>query len=264
MKATGYRINEWLAVTGCVLLALLVLPVAAVLVFVLRGVALATLVMSLVVGLAVWLTSARFRAWLGAVAEPEVAYKGLRLATDVALHPGHAWARMDGKSVTVGADDLVPAMLGPIEAVELPLAGRLVARGDALFRLRRGDRIVEMPAPVSGVVMTGNAVLERSPGLINEDPFRRGWAVRLRGTLALDRESRSLRRGYDARTWFRDEVDRLLSTVLGEVEAVPALADGGALAQDVYRRIDDDTWRRVTDALRGATDQPTPAAGSGC
>ena len=116
-----------------------------------------------------------------------------------------------------------------------------------------------MPAPVSGTVVTGNGALTRTPSLINEDPFRRGWAVRLRGTLALDRESGCLRRGHDAGTWFRGEVDRLVSTVLGELEAAPALADGGALADDLYRRIDDDTWSRVTDALRGAPGRTAPA-----
>jgi glycine cleavage system H protein len=264
MKAAGHRSKEWLAVTGYVLLALLALPAAAVVVFVLRGAVLVTLVAGLGAGVALWLTSARFRAWCEGLAEPEAIYKGLRLATDVAVHSGHAWARVDGKDVTIGVDELVPAVLGPVEAVELPSAGWRVACGDTLFRLRRGGRVVELPAPVSGTVLAGNSALEREPGLVNEDPFRRGWAVRLRGTLALDRERRCLRRGPDARTWFRGEVDRLLATVLGEGGVAPALADGGALAGDLYRRIDDGSWSRVTEALRGAPGWTEPAPRDGC
>jgi len=252
MKTLGDRFNEYLALTGYVGLALLAIPVFAVVVFVLRAALLAAAIAALVVGVTLWLTSARFRAWLGSWIEAEVTYKGLRLATDVAMHPGHAWARMDGEQVMVGADDLLPAVLGPIESVELPQAGRQVVRGDVLFSLRRGDRAVDVQAPVSGTVVAGNAALAREPGLINADPFRRGWTVMLRGTSELGRDRRDLRRGRDASAWFRSEVDRLLAAINSDVAAVPVMADGGVVAGDLYQHIDDRAWRRVTESLRGA------------
>lgn len=251
MKTPRHRFNEWLALTGYVALTLLAIPVIAILVFVLRAALLAAVAGGLAVGVTLWLTSARFRAWLGTGPEPEVTYKGLRLATDVAVHPGHAWARMAGAHIMVGADDLLPAVLGPVESVELPPAGRQVGRGDMLFRLRRGDRAVEVPAPVSGTVVGGNEALAREPGLVNADPFRRGWAVMLSGAPEFARDPLGLRRGQDARVWFRAEVDRLLATVLGDAAAVPVMADGGLVAGDLYRRIDDGTWRQVTETLGG-------------
>jgi glycine cleavage system H lipoate-binding protein len=252
MNTPQLRFKEWLAVTGYVGLAMLAIPVFAILVFVLRAALLAAVVGGLAVAVTLWLCSARFRAWLGAWAEPEVMYKGLRLATDVGMHPGHAWARMDGGQIMVGADDVLPAVLGPVESVDLPPAGRHVVRGDVLFRLRRGDRAVEVPAPVSGTVVGSNEDLAREPGLVNADPFQRGWAVMLSGVPGLGFERHTLRRGQDARAWFRAEVDRLLATVLAEPAAAPAMADGGLVTGDLYRRIDDETWRQITATLGGA------------
>lgn len=252
MNALRHRFNEWLALSGYVGLVLLAIPVVAVLALVLRAALLVAIAVGLVVGAMLWLTSARFRAWLGTGTEPEVTYKGLRLATDVAVHSGHSWARMDGPHVMVGADDLLPTALGPVEDVELPSAGREVARGDVLFRLRRGDRAIAVRAPVSGTVVAGNEALALEPGLINTDPFQLGWAVKLRGAPELGRDRRELRSGEEGRAWFRAEVDRLLAIVQADVAAVPAMADGGTVAADLYLRIDDSTWRRVTDALGGA------------
>ncbi len=249
MKTLRHRFNEWLAVTGFVGLALAAIPVFAILVFVLRAALLVVAAAGLVIGVTLWLASARFRLWLGSWIDTEVTYKGLRLATDVAVHPGHAWVRRDGAHVMVGADDLLPAILGPVERVELPQPGRQVARGDVLFRLRRGDRVIEVQAPVDGTVVSGNAALTREPGLVNEDPFRRGWAVTLRGSPAAVRDWTGLRLGREATVWFRTEVDRLLAMVQNDGTALPAMADGGVVAGDLYLHIDDGTWRRVTEAL---------------
>jgi glycine cleavage system H lipoate-binding protein len=158
---------------------------------------------------------------------------------------------MDGGQIMVGADDLLPAVLGPIESVELPSAGRHVVRGDVLFRLRRGGRAVEVPAPMSGTVVGSNEALAREPELVNADPFQRGWAVMLSGAPGMAHERRGLRRGQEAKTWFRAEVDKLLATVLADRAAVPAMADGGLVAGDLFRRIDDNTWPHVTAALGG-------------
>ena len=248
MKTLRHPLYTGLAMTGTVGLVLLAIPILAVLAFVLRAAALVAIAGGLVVGTVLWLSSARFRARFRTWVEPEVTYKGLRLATDVAVHPGHAWSRMDGADLMVGADDLLPTALGPVESVELPPAGRKVPRGEMLFRLRHGNRAVEVPAPVDGTVVACNETLAREPGLVNADPFRRGWAVKLRGASDAGRA----RRGEDARTWFRAEVDRLLATVSHDASAGPVMADGGVVAVDLFRRIDDDTWRTVTRTLGGA------------
>lgn len=244
-------------------LALVVVPILTLVAFVLlAGLAFAfrvgifaALLAVVLVGMVAYAVSPRFREWYGYKMDPNLTYSGLRLDTGVALHPAHAWMRIDGDEATVGADDLVQAVLGPVERVELPETGTRVRRGEVLFRLRHGDRDVAVRAPVSGTVLGVNEALFETPELCNESPFCGGWAVRLSGE-DLKGERRALHRGADARGWFRGEVDRLLAEVLPGMpvggELAPTLPDGGELSAGLHREIDDGTWRRVSRAFFSA------------
>ena len=226
-----------------ILLFVVGLPLLGLAALVLRAGVVAGLGLALVGGIVAYAVSPAFRTWFGAQFEPIIFYKGLRLGADVAVHPGHTWARVRRGQAVVGADDLVQATLGPVETVTLPPTGTRIRRGQPLFGLRQGERTVELRAPVSGTVVTHNASLERRPSLMNEDPYGDGWVVKLRGD-DLRRERRRLRRGEKARAWFGYEVDRLIGALLGDEEVV-ALADGGRLVDELHSHVDAVAWDRL-------------------
>ena len=187
-----------------------------------------------------------FRRWTDAKIDDRAPFKGLRLSGGFAMHRNHSWAQIFPRHVYVGADDLVQATLGPLESVELPPVGTHVKEGDRLFLLRRGNRSVEVRAPVSGTVTARNEKLLRRPGLINEEPFTRGWAVQLKAENCME-ESRRLLVGNQARVWFAREIDRLVASMHGEGVVETSYADGGSLVDDLYRHLDDDAWARLTE-----------------
>lgn len=244
----GHR-AEWWKVGGYVALAVVALPVLAVLGFVARGVVLGGVILALGVGGIAFAASPAFRTWIQSWTEPEVAYSGLRLATGVAFHPAHTWARLERREATVGADDMVQTTLGPVDAVDLPEVGVRVRQGEPFARLRHGQRAVDLMSPVSGRVMTANRALFDEPARINREPFGDGWIARIEGD-ALRNDQRRLFRGEEARVWFRREVDRLLSRLLPG--AAPALPDGGLLVDELHRYIDETHWRRLTEEFFGA------------
>jgi glycine cleavage system H protein len=205
---------------------------------------------------AAYAVSPRVRAWFESEAEGRLAYKGLELATDVALTPAHAWARVEGREALIGIDDLAQSALGPVEEIELPTLGTRVRRGQLLFRLRHGRRVLSTRAPLSGEVVALNPVLGFDPGRVNAAPFGAGWLVRLRGK-ELRRESRALLRGARAQQWFRHEVDRLVGS-LGAAEAVPTLPDGGLVVGELHRHVDDDDWERLRASFFEQTVTPGP------
>lgn len=244
----GHR-GEWWKVGGYVALAVVALPVLAVLGFVARGVVLGGVLLALAACLLAFAVSPAFRSWLRTWTEPEIAYSGLRLATGLAFHPAHTWARVEQDEATVGADDMVQSTLGPVDAVELPRVGTRVRQGEPFARLRHGDRALDLVAPVTGRVLAANRALAEDPGKVNQEPFGDGWIARIEGdTLRADKGR--LFRGDEARAWFRREVDRLVSRLLPD--SAPALPDGGVLVGELHRHIDETHWRRLTEEFFGA------------
>jgi glycine cleavage system H protein len=248
MTDTQNLIKDW-ALTGVfVVLALVLLPLVAVFLFLGRMVFLVAALGILAAGVFLYLLSPNFRAWFDDQTASEISYKGLRLARNVAFHRSHCWAKVQPDEVVVGADDFVQSVLGPVERVEMPAAGFQVQRGEPLLRLSRGERSIDLVAPVTGTVVKNNFALRSRPELINEKPFSDGWAVRIRPDKPY-RERRLLLRGTKAQAWFRKEVDRLIAALVPTETGVPNLADGGALVEGLYAHIDDETWKRLKESF---------------
>lgn len=267
MKITRQWPGEALRIAAIAVVAAVVLPLVAVAAVFLRGVLAAVLAAVLIGGGMLLIVSPRFRGWLDDLTRLEVSYKGLRLATDVDLHPSHGWVRTQPGGLVVGADDLAQAALGPVDRVELPPVGRRVERGEPMASLVRDGRSLELRAPVSGTVAGANAALLAEPSLVNEAPFTRGWLVRF-GAEGTRGERRRLIRGRRARSWFREEVDRLVSAVegretsLGRDALSPTLPDGGTLdAAALHRHIDDESWKTFTETFFGERPESVAAAG---
>jgi len=253
---TGWK--EWMLMGLTMLAVVALLPLVGVTLWVLRFAIAALVAVSVVGTVVLFAASGRFRRWLTDIVEPEVEYKGLRLATAVSLDRNHSWARVEPDGMFVGADHLALACLGPLDRVDLPPAGARVQRDQVLFTLAGGDRSLSLHSPVSGTVVARNEALLSEPRRINSDPFGLGWVVRIRGDDPRA-SRRGLLRGRRAKDWFRSEVDRLVSTLGTEPGAIPTLPDGGVLTDGIHRCIDDSTWERIRvgffegDPAQGAT-----------
>lgn len=231
---------------GILLATLLLVPVLVVFALLARFLLVPLLVAALVTGIVLSLASRRFRAWFQSVTEREVSYRGLRLATDVDVAPGHTWVRGENASMLVGTDDLAPTLLGPAASIELPQAGQRFRAGEPFVRLRRGSRTVVLRAPVSGTVTSRNLALYQQPELVNEDPFGAGWLVRLSKESRGERPS-WLYHGASAGLHFRSEVDRLIRTLRRGYKPAPTNGNGKLLGAQVYRDIDEVTWFELSE-----------------
>ena len=93
----------------------------------------------------------------------------------------HSWVRVDGENITaVGITDFAQESLGEITFVELPSVGITIGKGEFLCTIASQKTMVDLPAPLSGEVVSINQELERDPKLINESPYESGWLVEFR------------------------------------------------------------------------------------
>ncbi len=111
----------------------------------------------------------------------------------------HEWIRIDGAIGTVGITEYAQGELGDIVFVELPPKGKKVKQGESFGTIEAVKAVSDLYAPVSGEVAEVNAELEKSPELINKDPYTGGWMIKLKigeqkdlGTLLGVKEYRQL------------------------------------------------------------------------
>lgn len=97
---------------------------------------------------------------------------------DLKYTPEHEWVRTPGEaagSVRVGITHYAQDALGDIVYVSLPEVGETVQEGAACGELESTKSVSDIYAPVTGEIVAGNAALDATPELVNNDPYGDGW-----------------------------------------------------------------------------------------
>ena len=89
------------------------------------------------------------------------------------------WAKMDGNVATVGIADFLQNMVGDVIYVDLPSVGTEVSQFDEVGSFESVKTVLDLLSPVSGVVKEINEELRRKPELVNQDPYEKGWFVKI-------------------------------------------------------------------------------------
>jgi glycine cleavage system H protein len=92
----------------------------------------------------------------------------------------HEWIGVDGDTATVGITDYAQNLLGDVVFVEVPEAGRRVAKGGEAAVVESVKAASDVYSPLSGDVTEGNQALVDDPALVNSDPEGEGWFFKLR------------------------------------------------------------------------------------
>ena len=92
----------------------------------------------------------------------------------------HEWISVDGDTGTIGITQYAQEQLGDVVFVDVPKAGRKVAKGEACAVVESVKAASDIYAPVSGEVTEANAALADSPGDVNAEPMGKGWFFKLK------------------------------------------------------------------------------------
>jgi len=91
----------------------------------------------------------------------------------------HEWVRVEGDAATLGITDHAQEQLGDLVYLELPKVGTAVHQFEKLGEIESVKAVSDLFSPVSGEVTERNEEAVKSPELVNQDPYGRGWLVRL-------------------------------------------------------------------------------------
>jgi len=90
----------------------------------------------------------------------------------------HEWVKTEGNVAYVGISDHAQHALGSVVFIELPKVGKTIAKGDTFGAVESVKAASDLYLPVSGKIIEVNKDLERSPELINDDPYG-SWVVKI-------------------------------------------------------------------------------------
>jgi glycine cleavage system H protein len=91
----------------------------------------------------------------------------------------HEWVRVEGDIATLGITDHAQEQLGDLVYLDLPDVGTAVHQSEKLGEIESVKAVSDLFSPVDGEVTERNEEAVKAPELVNEDPYGRGWLVRL-------------------------------------------------------------------------------------
>jgi glycine cleavage system H protein len=93
----------------------------------------------------------------------------------------HEYVRKtDGGLIEVGITDYAQGELGDVVYVELPKVGAKLAKHDVFGTIEAVKAVSELFSPIAGEVAEINSRLDGEPALVNSDPYKDGWMIRLK------------------------------------------------------------------------------------
>ena len=91
----------------------------------------------------------------------------------------HEWVKNEGSQVIIGLTDYAQNQLKDIVYVEIPEIGTEFKKGDSIGVVESVKTVADIYSPITGKVADTNFTLKDHPQFVNEDPYGKGWLVKM-------------------------------------------------------------------------------------
>jgi len=104
-----------------------------------------------------------------------VTYEGFDFPDDLYYTDDQLWVKKENGKVRIGLTSFGMDLAGKIKFVRLKASGRDVKAGRSIGTLESGKWTGPVKTPFTGAIAEVNEELKANPGLLNEDPYGKGW-----------------------------------------------------------------------------------------
>jgi glycine cleavage system H protein len=94
--------------------------------------------------------------------------------------PTHEWASLEGDVCTVGISKFAVDQLTDVVYIELPEVGDHVFTGESFGEIESVKAVSDIYSPINGEVAAINEKIMDDPSGIAEDPYGKGWLVKIK------------------------------------------------------------------------------------
>lgn len=91
----------------------------------------------------------------------------------------HEWIKVEGDTALVGITAFAQSELGEIVYVDVTTEGETIDKDGVFGSVEAVKTVSDLLMPATGEVLEVNAELEDKPELINEDPYGKGWIIKI-------------------------------------------------------------------------------------
>ena len=104
----------------------------------------------------------------------------MNIPADLKYTKDHEWLKIEGDVATVGITDFAQNELGDIVYVEIETEGETLDKEEVFGSVEAVKTVSDLFMPVSGEITEFNEEIEGTPEAVNEDPYGKGWMVKIK------------------------------------------------------------------------------------
>lgn len=161
----------------------------------------------------------------------------------------HAWTHLEKSGIAkVGLDDFLIHVSGEVKFRELKKPGNFINKGEALADIDQNGKLLQIYSPISGRVIKTNKMLYATHGIVNEDPYDRGWIYEIQPSEWMA-ETSSYYVGNEAVAWVKNEIVKFRDFLALSMKkyspetSMLMLQDGGELIDRPLSELPDEVWQ---------------------
>ncbi len=160
----------------------------------------------------------------------------------------HTWAFMEKDGdVTIGLDDFLQHITGPINRIVMKNQGERIKKGDLLFTIIQNGKQLNLYSPVSGIIRKQNDLLTKDSSYLNTAPYSEGWVYQIEPG-NWHKEIQFMDMAMQYRKWLNTEFSRVKDFLAATLKpdslqySHVVLQDGGVLKEGILNDFGPEVW----------------------
>ena len=126
------------------------------------------------------------------------------LPNNLLYNKDYSWIKIENDIATLGIIKPATDKISEFVFVKLPEKGENIKAGDTYVSLEAVKWTGHLSSPLSGEIIAVNEEVFDEPSIINEDPYKKGWIVKLK--LKNPKEKDSLLKPDQIIDWLKNEL----------------------------------------------------------
>jgi len=174
--------------------------------------------------------------------------EGIVLPRGIFFDKSHTWAfREKDGTISVGIDDFLQHITGPITRIEMKNPGEKIRKGDLLFSIIQSGKQLSLYSPVSGIIRKQNEALITDTSIINSSPYNEGWVYMIEPA-NWNKEILVMEMAEKYKRWIENEFSRVKDFLAAKLkpESIEythlVMQDGGVLREGVLSDFGPEVW----------------------